>query len=549
MIKRFSVSMLIVVSLAVPLAQVQAQSDVHPNWVRQYMSEFAPEFDMPFAMAVDASGNALITGSFSGPHNLPDIVTIKYDSAGNTLWTRRYNGPGDSWDIGRAVAIDPLGNVYVTGETHSAETDMDYVTIKYSSSGAQEWTVQYNNGPEANADRALANAVDASGNVFVTGTSSGLGTADDYATIMYNSLGEQQWVARYNGPGNTQDRAAGLAIDADGNVYVAGSSGEGSANRSDFVTVKYNSSGVQQWVGRYTNYWDYATAIAVDASANVYVTGHSYAFGTYYDYVTVKYSTDGVQKWARRWNGPGTSDDIPYALKVDPSGNVLVTGDAFFEIDHGSDYGTVKYSPSGVELWVARYDGPGSATDIAWDLAIDDAGDVYVTGGSRGTDFVDDFLTIKYSASGVEQWTIRHSDEGEVYNIATEIGLDGSGGVYVAGSGSRLGGRTATTVKYGRELPVTTGTDRTPRGYAFELAGPNPFGQRMVMRYSLGAREHTMLKVFNVRGQKVATLIDGVQDAGHRVAEWNAVGMPSGVYYVRLQAGDFVETKRVVLLK
>jgi hypothetical protein len=71
----------------------------------------------------------------------------------------------------------------------------------------------------------------------------------------------------------------------------------------------------------------------------------------------------------------------------------------------------------------------------------------------------------------------------------------------------------------------------------------------MVMRYSLGAKEHTMLKVFNVRGQKVATLVDGVQEAGRKLAEWNAVGMPSGVYYVRLQAGNFVETKRVVLLK
>jgi hypothetical protein len=283
----------------------------------------------------------------------------------------------------------------------------------------------------------------------------------------------------------------------------------------------------------------------------VYVTGYSHGISTGYDYATVKYNTQGVQQWVRRFDGPGTSDDFPYALKVDSSGNVLVTGDAFFEIDHGSDYGTVKYSPSGVEQWVGRYNGPGNATDIAFALAIDEADNVYVTGGSRGADLADDFATIKYSASGAEVWCVRSESEDETYDLAAGIGIDGSGAVYVTGSSTRLGGRLWTTVKYaeGTAVSADEAEEDVREGYALELAGPNPFRQRVAIRYSVGAKGHSRLRIFDVRGAEVATLVDEIRDPGSGRVEWDAAGIPNGIYFLRLQAGDFVETKKVVLLR
>jgi hypothetical protein len=419
---------------------------IQPEWVRQYVSGYSPGGDTPYAIAVDTTGNVLVTGGSWGPDQLPDIATIKYSSAGDTLWIRRYNGPGDSWDQGLALAVDASGSVYVTGTTYSAETFFDFVTIKYDASGVEQWATHYN-GPGNGDDVAVANVVDASGNVYVTGYSGGSGTFYDYATIKYNSLGEEQWVARFNGPGNTKDIASGLAIDASGNVYVTGSSGEGSANLSDYVTVKYDPSGFQQWVARYSDLYDYATAIAVDASGNAYVTGYSFHAGTFYDYATVKYNGMGVQQWVARFNGPGNSDDFAYALKVDASGNVFVTGDAFFEPGKGSDYGTIMYSPSGVEQWVRRYNGPGNAVDVAVALALDDSGGVYVTGGSRGADLVDDFATVKYSATGEEQRVVRYGHAGETFDLATGIAIDGSGGVYVTGRSVKTGMSLYTTIK------------------------------------------------------------------------------------------------------
>ena len=116
--------------------------------------------------------------------------------------------------------------------------------------------------------------IDFVGNIYVTGYSTGTGINYDYTTVKYNSAGVEQWVARYNGPASDDDAATAVAVDAWGNVYVTGYS-VGSATDFDYATVKYNSSGVEQWVVRYNglgNDYDYATALAIDESGNVYVT-------------------------------------------------------------------------------------------------------------------------------------------------------------------------------------------------------------------------------------------------------------------------------------
>src|SRR6266508_1725 len=115
-----------------------------------------------------------------------------------------------------------------------------YATIKYNASGTQQWATVYN-GPGNSDDVARAIAVDGSGNVFVTGYSIGSGTGYDFATIKYNSLGTQQWVDRYNGPGNGNDLPNGpyaIAVDASGNPYVTGESAGSNGDR-DYATIRY----------------------------------------------------------------------------------------------------------------------------------------------------------------------------------------------------------------------------------------------------------------------------------------------------------------------
>jgi hypothetical protein len=438
----------LLLALVCQSAAVQPQSQ-QVAWTRQYVSGYSPAFDIPYAIAVDPAGNVHVTGGSYGPDQLPDVATIKYGTGGATKWVRRHNGLGNSWDQGLALALDDAGNVYVTGRTYSASTYFDYVTIKYDAAGVEQWVARYD-GPSGNDDSAVSIAVDAAGNVYVAGTSWQSGTSYDYATIKYDGSGQQQWVARFNGPGNTNDQAVALALDAAGNVYVTGSSGEGSPNLSDYVTVKYDPSGAEMWVARYSDWYDYVAAITVDAASNVYVTGRSYHPGTYYDYATVKYDANGAQKWAARYHGTGGSDDEARAVKVDAAGNVYVTGESVGP-GTGGDYATIKYSASGAVQWVRRYDGPGSATDAAVALALDDSGHVYVTGESEGAaGTVTDIATIKYTPAGDVRWLSRHNGAGNTFDHGMAIAVDSLRGVYVTGRSNQLGGSRFTTMKLWR---------------------------------------------------------------------------------------------------
>jgi hypothetical protein len=113
------------------------------------------------------------------------LVTIPaFSQSVDTTWVRRYSGPGDSTDWGYAIAVDGSGNVYVTGTSTGSVTSSDYATIKYYPNGDTAWVRRYN-GPVNGWDAACAIVVDGSGNVYVTGESAGSGIGGDYATIKY----------------------------------------------------------------------------------------------------------------------------------------------------------------------------------------------------------------------------------------------------------------------------------------------------------------------------------------------------------------------------
>lgn len=303
----------------------------------------------------------------------------------STAWVSRYDGLGGASDKALALAVDGSGNVYVAGYSTGSGMAWDYLTIKYLPGGDTAWVRRYD-GPANSDDVAKAIAVDGSGNVYVTGWSNGDETGSDCATVKYDPSGNELWARRHNGSADGEDFAWAIAADDAGNCYVAGQSFDQGTERN-YITIKYAPDGGAAWLRRYdgpTSEYDFATALAVDELGYVYVTGQSLTTGSGWDYVTIKYYPNGDTVWARRWSGPGSYWDAATALAVDAEGNVYVTGESYTD-STDKDYLTVKYHPNGDTAWTRRYNGPVNGPDRPYDLAVDAGGRVCVTGALRTT--------------------------------------------------------------------------------------------------------------------------------------------------------------------
>ncbi len=411
------------------------------------------------AMALGKDGGIVATGcGYNGSNN--DFLTVKYSPDGSVLWSARYNGPADGEDSAYALALDGAGDVFVTGVSAAVGGGLEFATVKYAGgSGVMRWVERYSS-PGSSSNTPSAMAVDPTGDVLVTGTSSQ--GASYFATVKYaGSDGALQWEARFDGPvpGNAVPYA--LAVDAAGDVLVAGIS------NGDFATVKYaGASGVQRWNRLYdgpASEGDFASALALDSKGDVLVAGASTGVGSGFDYTTIKYAgANGAQQWVSRYSGPANLVDQALAVAVDAADDVLVAG-ASTGVGSGFDYGTVKYDgATGTQRWVSRHDGPAHSSDVAYAIAADAAGDVLVTGWSNAGANDNDYLVIKYSGEvGAELWLNRYDGPAHRDDDAYAVAVDNAGDVVVAG-------RTHDGVQYDFGIGKFAGATGAPVWFANE---------------------------------------------------------------------------------
>jgi uncharacterized delta-60 repeat protein len=513
-------------------------------------------YDKANSIKVDGSGNVYVTGESEVGSITRDYVTVKYNSSGVQQWAARYNGPGNYIDQATCVAIDNSGNVYVTGGSVGMGTGSDFCTIKYNSNGDSLWVRRYN-GTGNDIDASIQVVVDVSGNVYVTGFSDD-GVNLNYVTIKYNSSGTQLWASIYNGPAGgtgSEDRPHFLAVDGIGNVYVTGESSTGTGSLDMYATIKYNSSGDSLWVARYkgpgVDGLSQAYALAVDAGGNVYVTGRSdptSGFGFNFDILTIKYNSSGDSLWVKRYNGPGNSSDIGNSIALDGGGNIIVTGASV--VNTFTDFCTIKYNSSGDTLWISRYNGPAKGVDNANSIATDALNNVYVTGYSVGSGSGDDYATVKYNSSGVQQWVMRYNGPGNSMDQSNSVVVDVSGNVYVTGGSNGSGsGSDYATIKYSQPNGIHQISSETPQKFNLFQNYPNPFNPATKIRFDIPASDNVVLKIYDLLGSEVSILINRYLHAGKYEIEFNASELSSGAYFYGIESGKFSEIKKMIVIK
>ncbi|MBI5476310.1 MAG: SBBP repeat-containing protein [Ignavibacteriales bacterium] len=386
--------------------------------------------DAVTSVVVDSTGNVFATGYTANQYGQFDYRTAKYDLNGNQKWVNLFNGQGNGDDFAISIGIDQSSNIYITGSSFSTVSGFDFVTLSYDENGVIRWTAPFK-GNAGYDDRATSLKVDRKHNqIFVCGLSnSRSGGPGDYATIRYNYNGIPLWMLYYNNQSNGNDYPSAMVSDKKGNVYVTGSS-DGGETSYDYLTVKYKSVETDQWPTRFNNGMgsNGNSFTIIDSKGNIISAGNDSS-----KILVVKFDSTG--KWQQQISVGNNGKAC--GLVIDSQDNYYLTGTTFNGLSQ--DYLTIKFNINGEIIWTKQYDGPAALNDKPSGIAVGKAGDVYVTGLSYGASTMSDIVTIKYNSEGEEQWIVRYNGSLNNRDSAAAIVLDSAGNVYVGG----------TTVRYG----------------------------------------------------------------------------------------------------
>jgi len=344
--------------------------------------------NIPYAMVSDAQGNTYSTGASSNEsHPAGDFFTMKVSPQGTILWQSRIPAEQFAVEYGFKLLLDIDGNLVVTGLDWNGN-DVDIRTVKYSPDGTQLWMSLYNSPNEGiDAPSAITSGPD--GSVYITGISWS-GTSLDYITLKYSTDGTLAWQARNNGPGGES--------------------------------------------------WNEATAIAIDNTGNVIVTGYSPNDEGWLNYHTIKYSADGMQLWAQDYNYASTdpenpsevTNSIPRSITTDSDNNIYLTG--VFDTFLGRT-GTIKYNAAGEQQWIATYKTEGENTQ-GWQIALRD-NKLYVAGNHNGNFANNGNVLLSYEMDGTQNWVRETTDLVDAGNV--QLLFDSQGNPVVAAKGMTPG--------------------------------------------------------------------------------------------------------------
>ena len=357
-----------------------------------------------------------------------------------------------------SVATGPDGAVYAAGygERNDAGTTSSLLLVKYVDTGAtmsQAWVVM----PAGVYTAGAKVAVDASGNVVVAGTQGPMafhGAGSDIVILKFSPAGDQLWRATYDGAAHRSDYVKDLALDAQGNAVVVGASAGGRTGR-DYITVKVRANGSRAWARRYAGPSDFdeARSVAVDPRGNVYVTGQSRVPASKPGVsgppriVTISYSSTGVRRWIILDRGKWASATAIMYCGQGARG-VVLAGGRYSGSPAAEHTFFTKYTLGGRVIWSRT---PGSGTrwnEWPEDAALDATG-APVAAGIRQPPGMQAWLT-GVSATGSRAW---HSSFASAFDNPDWAEFVS---VAVAADGRVLaGGDTASGEMAESDLPTT----------------------------------------------------------------------------------------------
>ena len=560
--------------------------------------------------AVDADGNYYVTGGYTGTvafgsdtitsSNGYDFYIAKYDKNENCIWVRTARGSTSldstlAIEGGIAIKVDSIGDCYVGGAfvktmTFLNDSAKDVITLsdgrndntinfemfvaKYNSSGTLIWARGGNSGSTGNLNnlRTGFNGVtsiilDSQGYPYIGGRYSGTdflgdsvgtqGGSDFFIASLDPENGNPDWEKLVGTP--SDDGVLSLSIDKWGYINALGYIGTGNLVLPENNSYNNNTGSQDTFIMSYdiNGNWYFASIIgggedivgndiASDSVGNIYVTGDfsgtasfvgsnlTVTSTTQYEAgYLVKYDLNGNALWVRKFGDQYSAKGS--RVVVDAQSNSYVVGTFMNEAVFGEEsvhpdtlfaYGSsdmfmAKYDSSGNFQWVKQITGSGTES---LDLIASQTVPVY---------------TNPVQLASNQNKIILSGDFNKQLSL-DNITLD-------AGVNDRSGFVASININ-GSALAVNNNIN-LPGSFSLKQNFPNPFNPTTTINYVLATKSEVNLDVYNTLGQKVRTLVNGQFSAGEHSVHFDANNLASGVYIYRLKAGNFVQTKKLILLK
>ncbi len=474
---------------------------IFPLWTSLAQITFQKNYgtfyhEQAHAVQQTSDGGYILAGDKSTGGMNPDIFLVKTNEWGDTIWTRTYLRLYSS--LARAI-LETSDGFLVAGSdvTSIGPSRMDFFLMKIDNQGDTVWTRTYGG---ANDEQAFDLKATPDGGYLLCGQAAELSGQLSYFLLKTTSMGDSLWAQKY-GLGST-DRAYGKSVQltSDGGYIIIGYVDDTTVGSSaDYIyLVKTNATGLVVWEVSYD--WPGAElAYDVQEVSDGYIfVGHSNRMGIGgWEIFLTKTDTLGNELWTRTYGD--SSDDRAYTVEETADNGFVISGMTRSTGAGSSDFYLIKTDSLGDTLWTRTFG--GTSVEEALDVQPTADGGYVMTGYSQSyTAGWGDFFLVKTDAEGL--------------------------------------------------LPILSGKNQTViRDYHLHQNYPNPFNPNTTIEFYLPKTSNVTLNIFNILGEDVTTLVSDKLTPGSYKYEWNASNLSSGVYLYRLKAGEYVETRKMVLMR
>jgi hypothetical protein len=491
----FIVSYLVLFVASIVIAQLSGGA----LWTRTYGDD---DWDSGRCVQATSDGGYVIAGFTFTSGTGQDIYLIKTDDVGDTLWTKCIRGEGS--DDAKSIQELPGGGYIVAGNTQVPGIfGCDIYLIKTDADGDTIWTRKYGDSEAMGTGTNNGNCVErtSDGGYIVAGYSQYQGPHnEDVWLIKTDADGDSLW-SRFFG-GAAFDMAYTVEQTSDDGYIAVGytlSFGEGN---EDVYLVKTDALGSLEWAKTYGGTGgDYGRCVRQTSDDGYIITGYTNSFGAGgFDVYLIRTDALGDTLWTRTYGGG--NDDISYSLQITAAEGYIISGKTASFGAGGSDTYLIETAANGDTLWTRTYGGTGTDKGYFVQLTLD--GNYIITGE-----------TSSYGGGDYDVLLMKVGDE------VTGIGDD---------------------------QPILTKPCILAQNY------PNPFNPSTVISYDLLQASDVEIDIYSLSGRRVKTLVSAIQAAGAYKVIWdgrNDIGeeAASGVYVCRLDAGGYVQTRKMVLTR